>query len=673
MRERVFRWKPEHKLFDYSEDLVKWINSINSGFANRINYAPFEIYKKEAKSWLGSMDEIKSYYSQEARLEYAKKEFERCNSNTLYALNKYHKLKEGDVEGGGLKYIAWGCQEIILFLIDCGYNLLIGKGRQIGFSSTMGGVCCVRVNFNKNYFIKFITHSTEKGEEIFGDKIKWSFGQCPDWWRATVYNDRDNVLGLARRGDKGKRGGANSRILVSTPRVDAINGGAPNLVCVDEIGLIPLFTKMMLEGRPAMFWTNPETGELEMRRQAILWGTGGQMDKAGEVFETEWQSAKDAWVNRDFAYGFIPIFFDCYAREGMTRQHYLDEKQRYYNKKGTKLEESITKFHQHYTVCEEDMFRRSGKTIISIDKIYEHIDRIKSVKHIDREQYGYFNPVFDINSPFPEDIANALKVNYKVVGSEWVPTEGIEDKRTTTLIYKHPVKLWKNRYVKGTDPINAQTVASLFSSSVWDRVDNTVASVLNYRERDYKQVYLQSLLQSMYYDLEGMKELTEVNIGTNYLDYIEMLGKDNYIVPNIMLPPTLQTPSGDIRGINNKVNTAKNIMYKLIELLDVYGSNIWIDEFYKQLVHFIEKDIKSPSGGAMIRYQADNPRFHRDDVIFAVVYSYICSLCYADYKPEEIDVNASENKITTKYICNESTGWSMRLVRMRGDKIVGYL
>ena len=123
----------------------------------------------------------------------------------MYYANKYGWLKEGDVDGGGISYQAWKAQEVIYFLADCGYNMLLGKARQIGFTSTLGLLANKRINFNKSYYVKFVTHTKEKGEEIFRDKIQWSFGRIPDYLRNDVYNFSHNMLSLRKKGKtKGK-------------------------------------------------------------------------------------------------------------------------------------------------------------------------------------------------------------------------------------------------------------------------------------------------------------------------------------------------------------------------------------------------------------------------------------------------------------------------------------
>jgi len=230
------QWKPNHEPLDYPTEFVKWINSMNSGWRNMTYYEPFELYVKQAEQWCREEDEILNYRDEETQEDYIYQEYKRCDDNTLYFANKYGYIKDGDIEGGETRYKAWRAQQIILFLLDCGYNLLIGKARQIGFTTTLGLAADKRIIFRNSYFVKFITHSEKKGREIFRDKIRWAFGKVPNWLREEVYNDANDVLSMESKANKGETEGKYSRVEVVAPVVDAINGGSPNLVLVDEIG-----------------------------------------------------------------------------------------------------------------------------------------------------------------------------------------------------------------------------------------------------------------------------------------------------------------------------------------------------------------------------------------------------------------------------------------------------
>ena len=667
-------WFPNHKPLEYPRSFIRWVNSMNKGWRNMIAYKPFDLYVKQQQQWIDEDDHITNYSNTEDQEDYIVQEYKRCQVNTLYFANKYGYLKEGDASGGEVKYKAWKAQQILLFLVDCGYNVMIGKARQIGFTTTMGLVAMCKISFKKSFFCKFITHSRDKGEEIFRDKIRWGFGKIPEWLVEEPHNDSASALSMkGKTKKKGRTEGSHSRIQVDTPAVDAINGGAPNLVLIDEIGLFELFGKMMREGRPTLFFFNPDNGQMEMRRQLVCWGTGGEMSKGGAVFESEFKAAVEAWRTENYKYGIIPLFFDAYARQGMSKEIYNSEKKVYYSKTGVEAESSKVQFHQHYPITLEDMFLRTSKTIIPVAKCNEYLSKIYNLDPRDQPQYGYFEPIYNVNEPTPH---GALP--YTLKGANFIPTEGMEDERTTSVIFKHPPKdeTWEHRYYQGTDPINSETGHSKMSSSIWDAYTNTCSSMVFWRVRDYKQCYLQCVLQGLYYDQTnagGVKELLERNIGQLYYDFQEQIGISRRLTANSILPPFLQTPTSGWWGISNKTNTAGHISNKIIEMIDAYAENIFIPWFFFQLKTFVQKDLKGSATHRQTRFQAADLKYDYDDGIFSLGFAYINAQAHSRYEPKMInEVQQQTRKI--KYVQNSETGWKLRLAEVNEKgKIIRYI
>jgi len=667
---KTSEWYPSHKPLEYTQEFVKWVDGFNKGWREKDEYPPFLLYKKQAYEWLKDKDDITDYHDEEEQEDFILREYMRCRDNSLYCANKYGWLKEGDVHSGGLKFEAWSPQEITYFLADCGYNILIGKARQIGFTSMLGLLANKRINFNKSYYVKFVTHTKEKGEEIFRDKIQWSFGRFPDWLRNKVYNYSHNMLSLRERGEeKGKTAGANSLVEVVTPKVDAINGGQPNLVLIDEIGLISIFTRMMKEGRPALFYFNPKNGKMEMKRQLIAWGTGGEMDKGGAVFEAEFKAALSAWKDRNFDYGIIPLFFDCFARQGMTQEIYDKEKSYYYSVTGAEREVSRVQFHQHYPLTMDDMFLRKSSSIVPINLINEQIIKIHQLDGVDKPKYGYFEPIYDTNSPTNDEV-----VPYKIKGAEFIPTTGMDDGRTTAVLFMQPEKGWEYRYYQGTDPINSETGKSKMAATVWDALIGSAVCVVNHRVQRFKETYLQCLLVGLYYDQEGstLKELVESNIGDMYVDFLETHGQGRRLAGNSDLPKFMQTPTSKWWGIANRANTAGKISNKIIEMIDVYAKNIYILWFWLQCKTFVEKPLKGNNLLRHSRYQAADLKYDYDDVIFSTVFSYICAEAFGRFEPQEISKSKSSSRMK-RYVQNRETNWKLKLAEVdENGKVLRY-
>jgi len=626
----TWMWKPqEEELLNYNQDFINWIDQINRGFQHRVDYDKFNYYVTQAKRWIDENEWDTDFDAfEDDVMQFYRKEIERLRTNSLYALNKYGFLKEGDQGGGELKYEAWECQAIICYLFDCGYNLLIGKLRQVGFTSTICLLGILRNILRKSYFIKFITHDLKKGEEIFEDKIKWPFGKFQDWMKPTVSNDTGQVLSFKVKTKKGTTKGANSRFVVSAPTVSAINGGAPNLVLIDEVGYIDILVQMMNEGRPALFFMDPKDNRMKMKRQLIAWGTGGEMDKGGAAFETEFMATLNKWKERDFAYGIVPLFFNAFSKPGVTRQFLEDEKSVYLSKKGPDQDKFKIQYHQHYPITIDDMFLRSSKTIISMDLINASLNKIYALPVIEKPQYGYMLPLLDMSKPTP-----GQDTEYAIRGAEFMPISDEEDERATVCVYQRPVRGWKWRYWQGTDPIGTETGHSKMGSSIWDAEENTVSAVMNYRDSNHKYNFQQSLLLGLYYD-DNIKQLVESNIGQSYFDYIELVHKKAYrnLVVNRELPLPLQTSSGHRIGINNKTNTARLITNRLYELLEAYRGQIYIEDFFIQLKTYVQKS----TPGGVYRYQAENLKYYFDDLIDGITFSYICREAFSHREPRKI-------------------------------------
>jgi len=159
---------------------------------------------------------------------------------------------------------------------------MLGKPRQIGATSVLLPIAMKRAICRKGYFVKFICETIEKVTEVFEDKLKFPFFHLPVWMKPTVSNDRENMLRFAYKKKKGTMGGVESKISITGPSITAINGGSPNLVLIDEAGNIPLIGDIMDEGRPTLFYLNPATKKLEMRRQIVIWGTAGAQENGGD-------------------------------------------------------------------------------------------------------------------------------------------------------------------------------------------------------------------------------------------------------------------------------------------------------------------------------------------------------------------------------------------------------
>jgi hypothetical protein len=487
--------------------------------------------------------------------------------------------------------------------------------------------------------MKFITEDKDKAQEIFEDKLKFPFSKLPSWMRPNVLNDRENFFKIGDKEEKGDREGVNSSIRVVAPKITAIAGGAPNKAKIDEAGNIGILSKMIDNQRPTMLWYNPLTKKVQVKRQLVVWGTGGEMDKGGKAFETEFMAVWNAWQEGDFSSCMIPIFFDWTARPGITQADYDREKKVAYAKTGPDAKAIIVGFHQSMPITLSDVFKTTGKTLVDEDFIHANKKRISdAVVKVGHTliQKGYFEPIYDESQPNNEH----AHLPFKVIDANFIPT-GDFDPRATTTIFMHPDKKWVNRYYKGTDPIMSDSGVSEFASAVWDKYHKTISAIVSFRSQDPRDAYLQSMLMGLYYDTNkthklSIKELLESNIGPPYTQYMKTSGFDDCLVVNYELPSYLQNHStkNDGVGIDNKNPRTSIIINKLHELLQGYGSRLFIERIFAQLETFT----CTMTAGGNETWGPSNKKHFRDDILFACVYAYICG----EYVyPELIPMNVS--------------------------------
>ncbi len=105
-------WKPNHEEFEYPKEFVDWIDSINSGWQNKLKFKPFDLYCKQADLWMEDTSAILDYDNEEDQMDWLFTEIQRCKDNTLYFCNKYGFIKEDRAENGMLPYRAWDAQKV---------------------------------------------------------------------------------------------------------------------------------------------------------------------------------------------------------------------------------------------------------------------------------------------------------------------------------------------------------------------------------------------------------------------------------------------------------------------------------------------------------------------------------------------------------------------------------
>lgn len=662
-------WKPQ-SVTEHTEDFVEWIKSINLlGFFNKAHYEKFALYVQQAYQWLSEPEPNFDADDDEAWLNYRLKEIEKSQENTLYFLNKYIWYKEGDAEDntGRIKYIARANHEFLAYMHDAGYSMAIAKGRQQAVTTTLMSLDVHDVLFKPNHFMKFICEDESKTAEIFEDKLKYPYSQLPDWMRPIPKNERDNLFIIGYTKGKGTREGVNSKIQIDVPKRTAIAGGAPQRVKVDEAGNIKDLGIMIGNARPTMMWYNPKTKKLEIKRVLWYYGTGGETSKGGKAFENEFMANYNAFMNGDYSHCIIPVFFDWTCRPGASQADYDREfkvaKAKAEDTSDPKGKQHITEFHQSWPRSLADVFRTSAKTLVEEDFITERLKQIIRFKEKAGHgalQRGYFEPIYDENSPMPD----GSDTPFRVMGANFVPVSDT-DARAVVTILDHPRKNYINRYFQGTDPIDTDTGLSEFSSVIFDKAFKCPVCVLNWRVPDYQQVFLQSMLMNLYYSTETKEvpELIESNRGTSYYQYIKTKGRGKNVVLNYQLPAHFQnnTTINEGVGIDNKGLRNTMLVNKMFEMNKAYGDRNYFEVYWQQMSSFTctisntGKEVWGPM----------NKKYFRDDVLWATNFAYICSEdCFPNLIPSDISKQEKRIKVVNKLVRGQDGKLTMQAVKV---------
>jgi hypothetical protein len=631
-------WMPE-SIEIHSPEFRKWIDSINAddGFWNSCYYHKFALYVQQAQQWLREFQQ-----PDEDNETFRRREFDRRAENSLFALNRYLEIKENNKDGVK-RYVAVKAHMIALYLLDCGYSGNVAKARQIAFTTTYCGWAINKCSVSVDFSAKYISENETKAERTFQEKVKYPYSRFPQWMREEAISSQAGLLHLGEKTEeKGVISGSNSLIEVLAPTATAVASSTPTVTFVDEKGQIDKGQEIRGDVIPTMKGLNPKTGRQEVLRMLWEWGTGGEMSSAGGLaFQTTYMADMDEW-NSGGPCLIIPLKFNVWYRPGWTKADQEEEYRRAYAIRGPGKDKARTKFHQSYPITLDDIFKMSGNTLLPQEWINDQKKRIDA-SGVDEKVIGcgYFEPVYDTKEPAPE----GSDVPFKIIGAHFMPCDR-GDSRVSTWIFDAPRK-WLNRYFQGTDPIASNSGYSDMASAIFDGHWHAPVAITIFRSSDYRQAYLQNMLLGLYYGQNypsgACPELVEANIGAAYREYKTNKGYGKSLVYESELPEMYQSSKMSVGiGIDNKGLRNGLIITELKNIFLTYGHNIYIRKIFEQLGTFVEK----PSGKGTTWEPADR-RSAKDDVLFALVYSYICYLCFMHKKPQEIEqaVTQSAKKI----------------------------
>lgn len=632
-------WKPERPAV-FDDRFKRFINSHFRRFCDLSAYEEFYAYMLQADRWLSEPEPKVANMDRYERKSHYRKEYKRIKQNTLYALDRYAWAKDSGSELGEMKYIANLAHAFILFLFDSGRSVFAGKGRQMAMTTTLAAAAVVRMNVRPNTHVKLIACDFDTTQEIFEDKIKYVFTRFPKWFKTRVINKANKLFRVQFSREKGKTedDGLTSKVSIVAPKITAINGGAPDIVLVDEAAFLDIFDAMVKEARPTI-WV-PVNGVLQQRRQVWAWSTGGRSEKGNGSYEREHRDLFAKWVAGDYSTGIVPVFLDWTCRPGASVEWYINERKAYATKitdghSDASIEEKMLQFRQHYPSSIDDMYTVGKATIVSQSVIIKNVDKCDRLRHDLRPKPGRFELVYDMGNKLPVD--SFLK--YKPIGVQWVPLPE-DDYNAPAWMFMPPQKGWTWRYYQGTDPVVHDEGLSKHASVVYDAHFRAPVCLVNWRSRDPYEAYVQSIAMGMYYANHGQTfcpELVESNIGKLYVKYKsghEWSGAQS-LLTQYMLPDYLQGGNEAI-GIDTKAARKYEVVRIGTNYTNAHGQNNYFPQYWSQVRFFNPTTTKT----GKTTWSVDDRRKHQDDILDATWFAYICRMSYHLRMPTKVDDQA---------------------------------
>ncbi len=659
---------------EFDEGFVRFILSHKDRFCDLAPYRPLYLYITQARRWMDDEVPDLSMMDDYTRRAWYRREADRYDQNSMYGLMRELKYKEADAEEGERAYEPTMAMWLMSFLFDQRRCMAIAKGRQISSTTFFTGAAALKVARRPNLHVKFIACDLQTTEEIFEDKLKFAFGRFSKWVRPVVINDKDNMLRVAfkRGAAKGTRKAVTSRVSVNAPSASAINGGAPDIIEIDEAPFLPgrLFDDIMREGRPVLF--KKVDGRLRLRRQFIAWGTGGRAVTSNSTFEKFHRTLFESWAQGDTSEGIVPIFLDWTCRPGVTIEFYRQEMARVMasvrGKSDADRESAIIQFRQTMPSSLDDVYAVDSNTIVPMSFIAACSDRCDSLPMDLKGHWGRFEPLYDTSERMHADCV----VPFRIRGAQWVPAdEG--DISAPVFMFMPPEKGWAGRWYQGTDPILAAQGLSMQASVIWDAELRTIPCVVMGRTNDPYDMYMQTKLMGMYYANDGEQacpELVENNIGKAYIKWMEApeWRQVQSLLTNNRLIDILQG-GGEVIGIDTK-GARKNTLVTGIgkNMLLSHGRNIYIPMLWSQLRFFTG----TVGASGRVLWGVDDRKNHQDDLVDAAFIAYACRMSFPAISPrrtvkEDDGEDGQGGRLRYKLMFDRRSGRNIK-VPVRADK-----
>lgn len=628
-------WKPD----DIRDDDHLFTRFILSGIPRFDLLAPhlgFYLYLKQAQDWYEETKDIEiTLLDEDEAYTYARREYKRMLENSLYALNRYGKIRD-DQYSRGRPYKAGAPQALLCFCVDRGNDITLLKGRQAAITSTMMLIALFKMLMRNPCDVVLLTDDKVKtGMDIVAKKVQGSFQLLPEWIRQNVVDALWSKEGVTMDFEKAdskveKRKNSSSFNLLSADDPQAVNSKTPSYTFYDEVQNIKAYKHVRGEVKPTQL--AEVDGAMRKVRSQCAWGTGNADDDATGDFEEEFRGILNAMESGRNTGGAIVLFFDWTCRPGITAKEYLQQRQEELDKRAGDPETALSIFNTHYPNSPDDAFMKGSGGIFPPTFIKRNRDALIRIPDEYRAVKGFFEPVYDNARPM-----SALKADHRF----FIADVTFRPAKTVDELLKAPVEMYLQgdntyigRFFQGTDPIQSATGYSEFASAIWDawgmeaagccgtaekHLHPCVACVLRGRTYNPREMFTQSILMNMYYrnhGQRGCKELIEFNQGQDYIAYKQ----EDWIDQGVTLTMRTELPERYQRGKTNSnigfqmmADTKASLLGDIESLGYNHGHNIKFPVFWEQISTIRVEDKDGRKTWGTVDYKKFN-----DDVVIAV-------------------------------------------------------
>lgn len=336
----------------------------------------------------------------------------------------YNYCKLWDIENGLIRpEFRFAQNEFFRHIRECQeskeWGVISVKRRRVGASWMVCADTLWDCLFTPFFKVGMTSKTEADAKELF-KKIKFLYDNLPAFLQAEIYSQTINSIEFATKGEKKRKSGLQSEVVVKAPTETSWEGFALKKLVIDEAGKLPGTLK-------SVYSLANETMRVGTKRVGtpLVFGTAGDIGKEGKDMMEMWYNSEVYKLKRFFFAGYMGLIVDEYGndlKEHAIRWIIYERKQ-----KESLSAKEFTDFIQQYPLTVEEAFKSNEEGGLG--------NRIK----IEKQR------IFLLSTPMPFK-KGSFRPNAS--GQPVFTPDG----RGTCEIYEEPNPGQKNLHIAGCDP-----------------------------------------------------------------------------------------------------------------------------------------------------------------------------------------------------------------------------